>query len=70
MVNTKTSERFFAEDNRGVNNVQAGTLVSSDIVSDFYDFYLVSQFSTRGSIVPNHYKVVYTDSKLEEGLLQ
>ena len=41
MVNTKTSERFFAEDNRGINNVQAGTLVSSDIVSDFYDFYLI-----------------------------
>lgn len=70
MVNTKTSERFFAQDNRGVSNPQAGTLVSQSIVSEFYDFYLVSQFSNRGSTVPNHYKVISTDSKMEEGVLQ
>ena len=26
--------------------------------------------STKGSTVPNHYKVIYTDSELEEGELQ
>lgn len=31
---------------------------------------MVSQFSTRGSSVPNHYKVIYNDSKIEEGVLQ
>ena len=31
---------------------------------------MVSQFSNKGSTVPNHYRVVFTDSKLEEGLLQ
>ena len=70
MVNTKTNERFFANDNSGVKNVQAGTLVSDQIVSENYDFYLVSQFSNRGSIVPNHYKVIFSNSKLEEGILQ
>lgn len=69
MVNTKTNERFFSQDHSGAKNVQAGTLVSDDIVSENYDFYLVSQFSTRGSIVPNHYKVIYSNSKLEEGVL-
>lgn len=69
MVNTKTSQRFFSDENSGVRNVQAGTLVSDDIVSDNYDFYLVSQFSTRGSIVPNHYKVIFSNSRLEEGIL-
>lgn len=33
MINTKTSERFFTPDNRGVSNPQAGTLVSENIVS-------------------------------------
>ena len=62
MVNTKTSERFFTDQGE---NVRAGTLVNTDIVSKDYDFYLVSQNSNRGSIVPNHYKVVFTNSKME-----
>ena len=60
MVNVKTNERFFLSD----KNVQAGTIVADDIVSDNYDFYLVSQASNRGSSVPNHYKVVYTNSQI------
>ena len=31
---------------------------------------MVSQFSNRGCTVPNHYKVIYCDSKMEEGFLQ
>lgn len=31
---------------------------------------MVSQFANRGCTVPNHYKVIYTDSKMEEGVLQ
>ena len=67
MVNTKTSERFFTTN---CENVKAGTLVNTDIVSPDYDFYLVSQNSNKGCIVPNHYKVIYTNSKMEEGQLQ
>jgi hypothetical protein len=33
MVNTKTSERFFINENGGARNVQAGTLVADSIVS-------------------------------------
>lgn len=69
MVNVKTSERFFS-DGQQVRNVPAGTLISETIVSKYYDFYMVSQGSNRGASVPNHYKVIYTDSKVEEGLLQ
>jgi len=50
--------------------VQAGTLVAQDIVSPFYDFYLMSQSSNRGTTVPNHYKVIYTNSAMQEGELQ
>jgi aubergine-like protein len=49
--------------------VNAGTIIANDIVSEHYDFYLVSQSSNRGSTVPNHYKVVFTNSEIEEGLL-
>jgi aubergine-like protein len=66
MVNTKTSERFFTENSE---NVRAGTLINSEVVSNDYDFYLVSQNSNRGCIVPNHYKVIFNNSKLEEGML-
>lgn len=70
MINVKSSERFFTEGDSNVRNVPAGTLISTDIVSNYYDFYVVSQASNRGSTVPNHYKVIYSDSKLEEGVLQ
>lgn len=65
MVNTKTSERFFVNDNNGAKNVNAGTIVADEIVSENYDFYLVSQGSNKGSTVPNHYKVVFSNSELE-----
>lgn len=64
LVNTKTNERFFQSQGNGVRNVPAGTIISENIVSDNYDFFMVSQFATRGSTVPNHYKVIYTDSKM------
>jgi hypothetical protein len=63
MINVKTSERFFL--NGGNSNVDAGTLVSSHIVSPQYDFYIVSQRSNRGTSVPNHYKVIYSNSDIE-----
>lgn len=61
MINSKISERFFTVD---LKNVPAGTLVATDLVSLNYEFYLVSQLSTRGSTVPNHYRVIYSDSKM------
>lgn len=45
-------------------NVPAGTIVSENIVSKNYDFFIISQFATRGSTVPNHYRVIYSDSKM------
>ena len=69
MVNIKNSERFFLNE-KSVRNVQAGTLISSQIVSENYDFFLISQQSNKGSTVPNHYKVIFNTSKLEEGHLQ
>lgn len=67
MINVKTSERFFTPNGE---NVRAGTLINSEIVSKDYDFFLVSQSSNRGCSVPNHYKVIFNNSKMEEGVLQ
>lgn len=67
MINVKTSERFFSSsggDNRGINNVEAGTLIASDLVSPHYDFYIVSQRSNKGCSVPNHYKIIYSSSQI------
>lgn len=70
MINVKTSERFFIEDGGHIRNVSAGTLVCEGLVSANYDFYLMSQQSNKGTTVPNHYKVIYSNSKLEEGQIQ
>ena len=64
MINLRNSERFFTLGNE-IRNVSPGTLINSEIVSKFYDFYIVSQTSNRGSIVPNHYTVIYSSSKIE-----
>ncbi len=47
-----------------------GTLVSSGVVGVDYDFFIVSQQSSKGCVVPNHYRVVYNTGSLEEGELQ
>lgn len=70
MVNLKNSERFFKADHNGSSNVPPGTLISSGVVSLDYDFFIVSQQSNRGCVVPNHYKVIYDTGKLQEGYLQ
>lgn len=70
IIDKKVSQKFFSSGNNGVNNPSAGTLINSDLVSEYYDFYLISQFSNRGTTVPTYYKVIYTDSKMEEGKLQ
>ena len=65
MINLRTSERFFKLDGNRAANVDAGTLVSSSIVSKDYDFFIVSQRANKGCALPNHYKVIYSDSKLQ-----
>ncbi len=63
MVNVKSNDRFFT-DNEQARNVQAGTVIASEVVSNLYDFYVVSQYSNKGSTVPNYYRVIFSDSKL------
>ena len=68
MANLRSSESFFTESGNSVSNVPPGTLVSSNIVSPNYDFFITSKGSNMSSIVSNHYRVIFRSesSKLEE----
>jgi hypothetical protein len=71
MVNLRNDEKFFGwgkdrnSPQMGTINVPPGTIVSKDVVSPFYDFFLVSQGVFQGTVVPNHYRVITNESKLE-----
>ena len=69
MVNLKVNERFF-EDKGTIMNVAPGTVVNKEVVSREYDFFIVSQQARAGTAVPNHFKVIFNNSNMEEGHLQ
>lgn len=67
LVNSRSSERFFLAESMGgsYRNVAAGTLVTEQVVGNGYDFYLISQYSTKGTAIPTHYNVIYSNSRIE-----
>jgi hypothetical protein len=68
-ANKGSKQKIFMQ-SRIISNPGYGTLINNKIVSKYYDFYLVTQHCNRGTVKPIHYKVLYTDSKIEEGVLQ
>lgn len=68
-ANKGSKQKFFLE-GRSTVNPGYGTLVNNKIVSKYYDFFLIAQHCNRGTVKPVHYKVLYTDSAMEEGVLQ
>lgn len=66
VIDKKVNEKFFGSNEGRISNPAAGTLINSEVVSSSsYDFYLISQYSNRGTVIPTYYKVLYNDSKLE-----
>lgn len=49
-----------------------GTLINSHVTATKFDFYMVAHNICRkgGSLIPVNYKVVFSDSDLEEGVIQ
>ena len=45
-------------------------LINQKIVSQYYDFYMISQHCNMGTVKPVYYKVIHSTSKMEEGMLQ
>ena len=60
-----SSERFFSKLNDGtLTNPTTGLLIKDKIVSNAYDFYLVSQRPTIGCTVPIHFNVISSNEQL------
>lgn len=73
MIRKSLNNRFFRVFEGKCINPPIGTLINSQVTSNnSYNFYLVSHDICRkgGSITPYNYKVIYSDSTLEEGILQ
>ncbi len=52
------------------SNPEAGTLVTEGIVSNHFDFLLVSQNVKEGTCTPTHYNVIYDSTGLPEDLFE
>eukprot|EP01133_Synstelium_polycarpum_P002461 gene2461-2798_t len=62
IVKKNTNNRFFDLGNN-YNNPQSGTVIAKDVVhKEWYDFFLISQKSAKGTINPTHFHVLTDDS--------
>lgn len=64
-VNKSSTQKFFSNQKGGVSNPSHGTLINNKVVSNNYDFYLISQHCNKGTVKPAHYEVLYCDSAME-----
>lgn len=51
-------------------NPSSGTLVTNEAVGKNFEFYLIAQQCNRGTVKPTFYKVAYTDTVLDEGVIE
>jgi len=72
VVQKRISTRIFTHvNNRDQMNPAPGAILDHSITSkDLFDFYLVSQHVTQGTVTPTHYIVVYDDSNFKPDQLQ
>ena len=68
MADKHSKQKFFPINS--IKNPTFGTLVNEKVVTEKYDFYMISQQCNRGTVKPIHYRVLYNDSNTEEGVLQ
>lgn len=70
VLDKNASQKFFIEKGNDISNPISGTLVNSEAVGKNFEFYLIAQQCNRGTVKPTYYRVAYTDSQLEEGVIQ
>ncbi|XP_045413056.1 piwi-like protein 4 [Lemur catta] len=71
VIRKKCMPRFFTEMNRSVQNPPLGTVVDSEATRpEWYDFYLISQAASRGTVNPTYYNVIYDDNGLKPDHMQ
>ncbi|EGG25030.1 hypothetical protein DFA_03276 [Cavenderia fasciculata] len=70
IVKKNTNTRFFDLSNSS-NNPQSGTVIYEGCVhQDWYDFYLIAQKTTVGTINPTHFHVICDESDINPPALQ
>lgn len=67
VVKKRGNSRFFHKRNQGpLNNPPCGTVIDSVVTrEEWFDFYLISQYVTQGTVNPTHYNVVYDNTGLK-----
>ena len=67
LVNTKTTYKFFENNNNQYSNPGEGLLVLDGVTNrNFFEFYIQPQFVTGGSATPSCYHVAYGDLNFPE----
>lgn len=60
VVKKRGNARFFAQINNNVTNPPCGTIIDTVVTrAEWFDFYLISQYVTQGTVNPTHYNVIY-----------
>ncbi|KAM4855358.1 piwi-like protein 3 [Urocitellus parryii] len=71
VVKKRINTRFFLQHNRKLGNPAPGTVVDMMVTrQQWYDFYIVSQSSTVGTVTPTHYNVIYDTVCLDPDTVQ
>lgn len=71
VVKKRINTRFFVEHNKKVMNPPPGTVVDQVVTrEEWYDFYIVSQSSNSGTVMPTHYNVIYDTKGLTPNQVQ
>ncbi|XP_076966269.1 piwi-like protein 3 [Callospermophilus lateralis] len=71
VVKKRINTRFFLQHNQELRNPAPGTVVDMMVTREqWYDFYIVSQSSTVGTVTPTHYNVIYDTVCLDPDTVQ
>ncbi|KFO23754.1 Piwi-like protein 3 [Fukomys damarensis] len=71
VVKKRINTRFFVECQEHLYNPPSGTVIDAALTrEEWYDFYIVSQFSKHGTVTPTHYNVIYDTVCLDPDTVQ
>lgn len=71
VVKKRINTRFFVKLREHHENPPSGTVVDVALTrEEWYDFYIVSQFSMQGTVTPTHYNVIYDTVCLDPDTVQ
>ncbi|XP_062038298.1 piwi-like protein 3 [Lepus europaeus] len=71
VVKKRINTRFFLEQQGGLRNPSPGTVIDVELTKhEWYDFFIVSQSVTDGTVTPTHYNVIYDTVRLKPDEVQ